>query len=245
MLHRPSSGGCGGESSITLPQGRSPHPCALGVHSPIFQLFAQKPCPADSIYWILPSRDRLVSISPSRPPKSPLWWTQRPKRHDEWYKKRRYFWFEHVILSLKTKRPQLLGWKTPFRPSGSCLDGEILTSDPQSQPIRPRGLHVPHALARFAGPGLKKGVQTHLQGWFPFHVCPGQWRHTAIKMELVKAGRKTHFHLVSNYFLIFLPPQLTWKFPIHPTQNTGISSLSSPNKTQLEWSESTISWCKK
>lgn len=136
-------------------------------------------------------------------------------------KKRRYFWFEDVILSLKTKRPQLLGWKTPFRPSGSCLDGEILTSDPQSQPIRPCGLHVPHALARFAGPGLKKGVQTHLQGWFPFHVCPGQWRHRAIKMELVKAGRKTHFHLVFQLFPDFSSPPIDMEISHSPHSKHG------------------------
>lgn len=163
--------------------------------------------------------------------------------------KKKVFLVRTCNTVVKNKTPAALGVKNPISAVG------VVSGWGNTHIWSPISTHTAPWASCSSRPGkvcrtrLKlfgyKWVQTHLQGWFPFHMCPGQWRHRAIKMELVKAGRKTHFHLVSNYFLIFLPPQLTWKFPIHPTQNTGISSLSSPNKTQLEWSESTISWCKK
>lgn len=144
--------------------------------------------------------------SPHLTPKNHLCDKHNYLKHMTNNTKKGYFWFKRVTVSLKKNTRSSQGWKTPFRPSGSCLDVEILKSDPQTQPIRHCVLHVPHTLPRFAGPGLKKVVKTHLQGQFPFRMCPGQLRHRAIKIKLVKAGKKKHFPLVFQFFPDFSSP---------------------------------------
>lgn len=66
-------------------------------------------------------------------------------------------------------------------------------------------------------------------------MCPGQLRHTAIKIELVETGRKKHFPLVFQLFSWFLSPQLTSIFSIYHIQNVGISPLSPQKKKKTNF----------
>lgn len=90
-------------------------------------------------------------------------------------------------------------------------------------------LHVNHTLTRFAGSALQRAVKSPFARPISFLHVPGWLRHTAIKVKLVKTGRKKHFLLVFQCSLDFFPSSICMFFSYH-IRNTGISPLRPPKK---------------
>lgn len=93
-------------------------------------------------------------------------------------------------------------------------------------------LHVNHTLTRFAGSALQRAVKNPFARPISFLHVPGRLRHTAIKVELVKTGRKKHFLSVFRCFPDFFPSSICMFFSYH-IQNMGISPPWPPKNEKV------------